>query len=72
MYHKVNDNIIYHINPYDIICVIDFEATCDNYAGRKPPRETIQEIIEFPAFVVDVKSKSIVIIKSSVGLCWFI
>lgn len=41
---------------YDVICVVDFEATCE----RETSREFKQEIIEFPAFLVDVKNKKIV------------
>ncbi|XP_025016712.1 3'-5' exoribonuclease 1 [Tetranychus urticae] len=56
-------------NPYinydyqtdcDIICVIDFEATCDNYGGRRPPNDAIMEIIEFPAFMVDTRTRSVI------------
>ena len=44
----------------DIICVIDFEATCDNYGGRRQPNDAIMEIIEFPAFIVDTRTRSVV------------
>ena len=42
---------------YDVICVVDFEATCDPRAceSRSP-----QEIIEFPAVLVDLHSGSVV------------
>ncbi|KAI1279603.1 3'-5' exoribonuclease 1 [Halotydeus destructor] len=42
---------------YDVICVVDFEATCER---QKSPIEQVQEIIEFPAFIVDVHQKKIV------------
>ncbi|CAG2103151.1 unnamed protein product [Medioppia subpectinata] len=41
---------------YDIVCVVDFEATCD----KQPNDQLIQEIIEFPAVLVDIKRKQIV------------
>ncbi|RWS15901.1 exoribonuclease 1-like protein [Dinothrombium tinctorium] len=41
---------------YEIICVVDYEATCD----KETCRDLIQEIIEFPAFLVDVRTKEIV------------
>lgn len=41
---------------YDVICVVDFEATCQ----REAPINTIQEIIEFPAFIIDVRQRQIV------------
>jgi len=45
--------VTYH---YDMICIVDFEATCDSQTNPQP----IQEIIEFPAIMVDVKQKQIV------------
>lgn len=42
---------------YDIICIVDFEATCDVTNSETK----IQEIIEFPAVMVDVRQKQIVI-----------
>ena len=61
---------------YDCICVVDFEATCerevhqDSVIARKlatveandisPAAPSTQEIIEFPAFLVDVKKREIV------------
>ena len=45
--------VTYH---YDMICIVDFEATCDSATNPQP----IQEIIEFPAIMVDVKRKQIV------------
>ena len=41
---------------YDAIIVIDFEATCER--DSSPP--IIQEIIEFPAFLIDVNRKVVV------------
>ena len=41
---------------YDVICVVDFEATCE----KESEKDSIQEIIEFPAFIVDLKQKQIV------------
>ncbi|XP_054168638.1 3'-5' exoribonuclease 1-like [Oppia nitens] len=48
-----NKSITYY---YDIICVVDFEATCDSPQSD----DLIQEIIEFPAVLVDVKQRKIV------------
>ena len=50
-------NITYY---YDIICIVDFEATCDLQNNHN----LVQEIIEFPALMVDVKRKQIVIYLS--------
>ncbi|RWS29015.1 3'-5' exoribonuclease 1-like protein [Leptotrombidium deliense] len=41
---------------YDVICVVDYEATCD----KETSKDAIQEIIEFPAFLVDLKNKEVV------------
>jgi hypothetical protein len=46
-------NITYY---YDIICIVDFEATCH----KEQDKDFVQEIIEFPALMVDVKQKQIV------------
>lgn len=40
--------------PYKYLCVIDFEATCDVEI------DFLQEIIEFPAILVDTKQKKII------------
>ncbi|XP_067122195.1 ERI1 exoribonuclease 2-like [Centruroides vittatus] len=40
--------------PYKYLCVIDFEATCDEDA------EYQHEIIEFPAVLIDTKEKKII------------
>ena len=40
---------------YDIVCVIDFEATCERDVS-----DQVQEIIEFPAFIVDLNQRSVV------------
>lgn len=60
---------------YDAIVVIDFEATCEQESGRKGTidqptpgsedvvlelKDSVQEIIEFPAFLVSVKSRTVV------------
>lgn len=45
-------NITYY---YDVICIVDFEAICE-----KDNEDVVQEIIEFPAHMVDVKQKKIV------------
>ncbi|XP_076372373.1 3'-5' exoribonuclease 1-like [Tachypleus tridentatus] len=42
--------------PYNFLCVIDFEATCE---GEKVP-DYPHEIIEFPAVLVDTRQKAIV------------
>ncbi|XP_022246040.1 3'-5' exoribonuclease 1-like [Limulus polyphemus] len=42
--------------PYNFLCVIDFEATCE---GAKVP-DYPHEIIEFPAVLVDTRQKAIV------------
>jgi putative uncharacterized protein LOC548900 len=51
---------------YELICVIDFEATCD----KNLKKDDDQEIIEFPAVAVDVKNKKIVI-SSLILSCLF-
>jgi inhibitor of KinA sporulation pathway (predicted exonuclease) len=48
-------NITYY---YDIICIVDFEATC--HKEQDQHKDFVQEIIEFPALLVDVKQKQIV------------
>lgn len=45
---------------YDLICVVDFEATCERSNGYEEEQVQIQEIIEFPAFLVDVSEMKIV------------
>jgi inhibitor of KinA sporulation pathway (predicted exonuclease) len=42
------------IIEYDYICVLDFEAQCDENEKLE-----VQEIIEFPVIIVDVNNKSI-------------
>lgn len=42
-------------NELDYLFVIDFECTCDEYKRLK-----IQEIIEFPIIVIDLKQMAIV------------
>lgn len=55
---EVNDKI--QLKPkayaYDVICVVDFEATCE----KENETKDVQEIIEFPAFIVDVHKRTIV------------
>lgn len=41
---------------YDALCVIDFEATCE----ANQEYDLVQEIIEFPAFLVDTRKKKVV------------
>lgn len=41
---------------YDYICVVDFEATCE----ENNPRNFIHEIIEFPVVLVDAHTLEIV------------
>lgn len=41
---------------YDYICVVDFEATCE----ENNPENFVHEIIEFPIVLVDTKSLEIV------------
>ncbi len=38
----------------DYLCVLDFEATCDDKRRPRP-----QEIIEFPALLLDTRTKSV-------------
>jgi inhibitor of KinA sporulation pathway (predicted exonuclease) len=42
------------ITEYEYICVLDFEAQCD-----ETEKMEVQEIIEFPVIIVDVKNRSI-------------
>ena len=51
-----NKELIYS-SPFDYIVVFDFECTCDNKEGVK---FNVQEIIEFPAVIIDVKNKKMV------------
>lgn len=46
------------INPYnlDYLCIIDFEATCED---PNPP-DYIHEIIEFPVVLLDLKTLQVV------------
>lgn len=41
---------------YDFICVVDFEATCEEHN----PRDFVHEIIEFPMVLIDTRSLEIV------------
>jgi len=41
-------------SPFDYICVLDFEATCDDKIRLE------QEIIEFPGVLIDVKERKII------------
>ncbi|OQV18580.1 putative 3'-5' exoribonuclease 1 [Hypsibius exemplaris] len=43
--------------PLDYLIVLDFEATCEE---NKPPGTYDQEIIEFPAVLIDLKNQTIV------------
>ena len=43
--------------PFDYIVVFDFECTCDD---KKETKFNVQEIIEFPAVVIDVKEQKII------------
>lgn len=44
--------------PYKYLCVIDFEATCDEKSNIKS--SYIHEIIEFPAVLIETSSKSVI------------
>jgi hypothetical protein len=44
-------------HPLEFLVVIDFEATCDQ---DRPPGTYVQEIIEFPAVLVDIGKQEIV------------
>mmetsp|Transcript_32923 Transcript_32923/g.37731 ORF Transcript_32923/g.37731 Transcript_32923/m.37731 type:complete len:199 (+) Transcript_32923:289-885(+) len=48
---------VLHMAPLDFIVVFDFEAICDKDGNDK---FEVQEIIEFPAVIIDCKSKQIV------------
>ena len=52
-------------NPIDFIIVIDFEATCE----KDNPPNFIQEIIEFPAVLVNVHARQIVCSSISLLNC---
>lgn len=43
-------------NTYDFIVVVDFEATCE----QEPDEDYLPEIIEFPAVLIDVKSRQVI------------
>ncbi len=42
--------------PFEYIAVLDFEATCEENAGKNYQNE----IIEFPIVLIDVKQQAIV------------
>ena len=58
-FRKITDKKekILHETPLDYIVVFDFEAICDKDGNDK---FEVQEIIEFPAVIVDCKEKKIV------------
>ena len=67
---RVTNKLIMNNYCYDVICVVDFEATCEDNQNSKgmdvAQAEALasvpssQEIIEFPVFFVDVKKREIV------------
>lgn len=57
--NKMRGGHAVHRQYYDVICVIDFEATCEEESIQSQSRDA-QEIIEFPAFLIDVKKRQII------------
>lgn len=52
----MNSSIEIDGQPFDYIAVIDFEATCEENAGK----DYRNEIIEFPIVLIDVERQKIV------------
>lgn len=49
---------------FEYIAVVDFEATCE----EKPGKNYLNEIIEFPIVLIDVKRRAIVMIARKLRL----